>query len=196
LQEWMTDRDDPKDTHRHLPHLIAVYPGRQISPDTTPELAQAARVSLTARGDDSTGWSTAWKINLWARLHDGDHAHRLFGYLLRLCGQTTMQNEGGGLYGNLFDACPPFQIDGNFGYTAGICEMLVQSQTGEIQLLPALPKAWPSGAVRGLRARGGFTVNMEWNDGRVTSYHLTASHPQKVNVRVNGEAKTVMAEQH
>jgi len=195
LQEWMTDRDGPKDTHRHLSHLIAVYPGRQISLAATPELAQAARVSLTARGDDSTGWSTAWKISLWSRLQDGDHAHKLFGSLLRPCLRTTMENEGGGLYGNLFDACPPFQIDGNFGFTAGVCEMLLQSQAGEIVLLPALPKAWPAGAFAGLCARGGFTVDLTWKDGKVSAYRITSAKPQDVRIRVNGESKTVKSEQ-
>ncbi|MGC4013405.1 MAG: glycoside hydrolase N-terminal domain-containing protein [Luteolibacter sp.] len=194
LQEWMTDRDNPKDTHRHLSHLIAVYPSRQITPRGTPELAKAAGISLAARGDDSTGWSSAWKINLWARLHDGDHAHRIFKYLLRPCTVATMQNEGGGLYGNLLDACPPFQIDGNFGYAAGVCEMLLQSHTDEIELLPALPKAWPTGKVRGLRARGGVTVDIAWKDGQVTACHLVSPTPQPVKVRMNGEVKTVMTE--
>ena len=195
LQEWETDRDDPKNTHRHVSHLFALHPGRQITVNGTPALAAAARVSLDARGDESTGWSTAWKINFWARLHDGDRAHKLIGNLLRLVGDTrTDYNKGGGVYANLLDAHPPFQIDGNFGYTAGICEMLLQSGEDGLTLLPALPKAWPSGRVTGLRARGGFTVDITWAEGRVTACRIKAASPRDVVVRYNGLTKTVRSE--
>ena len=189
LQEWAQDLDNPKDTHRHLSHLIAVHPGRQISPLTTPQLAEAAKVSMNARGDASTGWSRAWKISIWARLHDGDHAYKILNDMLKA--QFT---------GNLFATCPPFQIDGNFGYAAGVCEMLVQSQLQDekgnyiIELLPALPTAWPEGSVKGLRARGGFTVDMEWSNGKVSNYRIISAQPRQVQVRLNGELKKVISE--
>lgn len=192
LQEWMVDRDDPKNTHRHLSHLVAVFPGRQISPFKTPELAEAARVSMNARGDVSTGWSTANKINLWARLQDGDRAYKLIVNLLNLVGSSnTDYNKGGGLYQNLLCAHPPFQIDGNFGYTAGVCEMLLQSHLDEIHLLPALPKVWATGSVTGLRARGGCFVDITWQDGKVSAYRISSTEPKEVKVRVNGELKTI-----
>jgi alpha-L-fucosidase 2 len=175
--------DTPANKHRHISHLVALYPGRQISPQKTPALAEAARTSLNARGDVSTGWSTANKINLWARLQDGDRAYKLASTLL-----------GSGIMPNMLDTHPPFQIDGNFGYTAGVCEMLLQSQTDELHLLPALPKAWSSGNVKGLRARGGFTVDIAWKDGRVIHYRITAPVRGPVKVRINGESKSVETE--
>jgi len=198
LQEWLADKDDPKNEHRHVSHLWGLHPGNEIHPLTTPDLAKACKITLTHRGDGGAGWSRAWKINFWARLLDGDHAFLL---LKNLIVPSTVYDrytpEGGGLYMNLFDACPPFQIDGNFGATSGITEMLLQSHLRDDNgdyyqdILPALPSGLSRGTISGIKGRGGFEFLIQWEHGKLIKVDVKSLLGNNLNLRYSGKMMTV-----
>lgn len=195
LQEWYHDWKDQDPQHRHQSHLFGLYPGHHLSVAATPDLAKACARTLEIKGDNTTGWSTGWRVNLYARLHDGKSAYHIYRRLLRLVSPDGYKGEdarrGGGTYPNLLDAHSPFQIDGNFGGCAGVIEMLMQSTESSISLLPALPEAWKDGRVEGICARGGFVVDMTWKDSRVTDLRITARADGKTQLCFNGQKKRI-----
>ncbi|MEJ2904221.1 glycoside hydrolase family 95 protein [Pedobacter panaciterrae] len=195
IQEWIEDYKETDLQHRHISHLYGLYPASLITPLSTPDLAEAAKKTLEVRGDDGPSWTIAYKLLFWARLHDGNRAFKLFKEILKPTLRTDINyGAGGGVYPNMLSAGPPFQIDGNFGATAGIAEMLIQSHDGFIDLLPAVPDAWKAyGSIKGLRARGNFTVDMSWKEGKIISYRISSNHPKRVKVKVNGKISEIMA---
>jgi alpha-L-fucosidase 2 len=195
IMEWIRDYKETDPQHRHISHLYGLYPASLITPSKTPALAEAAKKTLEVRGDDGPSWSIAYKLLFWARLQDGERSQKLLVELLKPTERTDINyGAGGGIYPNLLSAGPPFQIDGNFGATAGIAEMLIQSHEGYIEFLPAVPANWKSGGkAKGLRARGNFTVDMEWKAGKVIQYKITSTQPRKVKIKLNGAVKEVMA---
>jgi alpha-L-fucosidase 2 len=198
LQEWFKDWDDPNDKHRHISHLYGLFPGNQVSLDHTPALAAAARQTLIFRGDLSTGWSMAWKANWWARLQDGNHAWSILkkGLTYISPADKISGNGGGGAYPNLFDAHPPFQIDGNFGASAALVEMLLQSHEGYLHLLPALPDAWAEGRISGIKGRGNFTVTIEWKNKQLQRAIITARTGGNCRIRSNVPVKVLNTAYH
>ena len=194
LQEWYFDWEDQDPQHRHQSHLFGLFPGHEITPASTPELANACRKALEIKGDETTGWSKGWRINLWARLGDGNHAYKMYRELLKYVdpdGVKTNYQRGGGTYPNLFDAHPPFQIDGNFGGAAAVAEMLVQSGEHLITLLPALPDAWKEGAISGICARGGFVISMEWSDKILKTVTVEARSTGKTMLKSGDKTKAI-----
>ena len=194
IMEWLEDYKETEIHHRHISHLYGLYPASLITPEATPDLAEACKKTLDIRGDDGPSWSIAYKQLFWARLHDGNRAYKLFKEIMKPTFKTDINyGAGGGVYANLLSAGPPFQIDGNFGAAAGIAEMLLQSHAGFIELLPAIPNAWKtSGEVRGLKARGNYTVNFKWQNGKVISYVITSAQPKRIKVKINGVMKIIM----
>jgi len=195
LMEWLKPYNEPDAQHRHISHLYGLYPASLITPETTPELAEAAKKSLDVRGDDGPSWSIAYKQLFWARLKDGNRAYKLLKTILRPTLAININyGSGGGVYPNLLSAGPPFQIDGNFGAAAGIGEMLIQSHAGFIELLPAIPDAWKAeGTVKGLKAQGGYTVSFTWKNGKVTDYIIASKKAENVQLKINGALQNIVS---